>query len=33
MFFLAITKNFSLEFLTKNLVPFKRWDRVKDDKF
>ena len=33
MFFSAITKNLNLEFLTKNLVTFKRWDGVKDDKF
>ena len=28
-----ITKNLNWEILTKNLVTFKRWDRVKDDKF
>ena len=33
MFFSATTKNLNLEFLTKNLVTFKRWDGVKDDKF
>ena len=33
MFFSAITKNLNLEFLSKNLVTFKRWDGVKDDKF
>ena len=32
-FFSAITKNFNWEILTKNLVTFKRWDRVKDEKF
>ena len=29
MFFPVITKNLKWEFLTKNLVTFKRWDRVK----
>ena len=29
----VITKNLNLEFLIKNLVTFKRWDGVKDDKF
>ena len=33
MFFSTITKNLNLEFLIKNLVTFKRWDGVKDDKF
>ena len=33
MFFSAITKNLNLEFLTKNLVTFQRWDEVKDDQF
>ena len=33
MFFSVITKNLYLEFLTKNLVTFQRWDGVKDDKF
>ena len=33
MFFSVITKNFNWEVLIKNLVPFKRWDGVKDDKF
>ena len=33
MFFSATTKNLNLEFLTKNLVTFKRWYGVKDDKF
>ena len=31
MFFSAVTKN--LKLLTKNLVTFKRWDGVKDNKF
>ena len=30
MFFSAITKNLNWEILTKNLVTFKRWDRVKN---
>ena len=33
MFFCVITKNLNLEILTKNLVTFKRWDMVKDEKF
>ena len=33
MFFSAIAKNLNWEVLTKNLVTFKGWDRVKDDKF
>ena len=33
MFFFAITKNLNWEILTKNLVTFKRWDGVKDEKF
>ena len=32
MFFSAITKNVNWEILTKNLVTFKRWDGVKDEK-
>ena len=28
-----MTKNLNWEILTKNLVTFKRWDRVGDDKF
>ena len=32
MFFSAITKNLNWEILTKNLVSFKRWDGVKDEK-
>ena len=30
MFFSVTTKNLNLEILSKNLVTFKRWDRVKD---
>ena len=33
MFFSIITKNFNWEILTKNLVTFKSWDGVKDEKF
>ena len=33
MFFSAITKNLNWEILTKNLVTFKRWDGVKEEKF
>ena len=33
MFLSLITKNLSWEILTKNLVTFKRWDGVKDEKF
>ena len=33
MFFSAIAKNLNWEVLTNNLVTFKGWDRVKDDKF
>ena len=32
MFFSVITKNSNREILTKNLVPFLRWDAVKDEK-
>ena len=32
MFFSVITKNSNWEILTKNLVTFKRWDGVKDEK-
>ena len=28
----AVTKNLNWEILTKNLVTFKRWDGVKDEK-
>ena len=31
--FSVITKNLNWEILTKNLVTFKRWNRVKDEKF
>ena len=30
MFFSITTKNINCETLAKNLVTFKRWDRVKD---
>ena len=30
--FSVITKNLNWEILTKNLVTFKRWDGVKDEK-
>ena len=33
MFFSVITKNLNWENLTKNLVTFKIWDGVKDEKF
>ena len=33
MFFSVTTKNLNREILTKNLVTFKRWDGVKDEKF
>ena len=33
LFFSVISKNFNSEILTKNLVTFKRWDGVKDEKF
>ena len=33
MFFSVIAKNLNWEILTKNLVTFKRWDGVKDEKF
>ena len=32
MFFSVITKNLNWEISTKNLVTFKRWDGVKDEK-
>ena len=31
MFFSVITKNLNWEILAKNLVTFRRWDRVKDE--
>ena len=31
MFFPVITKNLNWEILSKNLVTFKKWDRVKDE--
>ena len=33
MFFSLTTKNINWEILTKNLVTFKRWDKIKDEKF
>ena len=33
MFLSLITKSLNWEILTKNLVTFKRWDGVKDEKF
>ena len=33
MFFSVTTKNLNWEILTKNLVTFKRWDEIKDEKF
>ena len=33
MFFYGMTTNLNWEILTKNLVPFKRWDGGKDEKF
>ena len=33
MFFSVITKNLNWEILTKNLVTFRIWDGVKDEKF
>ena len=32
MFFSLITKNLNWEILTKNLVTFKRWGGIKDEK-
>ena len=33
MFFSVLTKSLNWEILSKNLVTFKRWDGVKDEKF
>ena len=33
MFFSVATKNLNWEILTKNLVTFKKWDEIKDEKF
>ena len=33
MFLSVISKNLNWESLTKNLVTFKRWDGVKDERF
>ena len=32
MFLSFVTKNLNWEILTKDLVPFKSWDGVKDEK-
>ena len=32
MFFFVITNNLNFKILTKNLVTFKRWDGIKDEK-
>ena len=32
MFFSVVTKNWYWRILTKNLVTFKRWDGVNDEK-
>ena len=32
MLFFVLNKNFNWGILTKNLVTFKRWDGVKDEK-
>ena len=33
MFFSVTTKNLNWEILIKNLVTFKRWDEIKNEKF
>ena len=33
MFFSITTKNLNWQILTKNLVTFKRWNEIKDEKF
>ena len=33
MLFSVMTKNLNWEILIKNLLIFKRWDEVKDEKF
>ena len=33
MFFSVMTKNLNWEISTNNLVTFKRWDGVNDEKF
>ena len=33
MLFSVITKNLNCQILTKNLVTFKRWDGIQDEKF
>ena len=32
MFFSVISRNLNWKILTKNLIAFKRWDEVKDEK-
>ena len=32
VFLFVITKNFNWKVLTKNLITFKRWNAVKDEK-
>ena len=32
-YFSVVTKNLNWGMLTKNLVTFKRWDGIKDEKF
>ena len=32
MFFSVITKTLNWDVFTNNLVPFERWDEVKDEK-
>ena len=33
LFFSVTTKNLNWKTLTKNLVIFKKWDEIKDEKF
>ena len=33
MFFSVTSKNLNLEIWTKNLVTFKRWNEIQDEKF
>ena len=33
MLFSVITKNLNWEILTKNLLTFKKWDKVRNEKF
>ena len=32
MFLTVVTENLNWEILTKNLVTFKRWDEIQDEK-